>query len=77
MAVSPVPVVVLFLLAGPRKIVIFFMVFLEIPPVRPIFVLIPIMEIVVSFIFVTPALLGTLISVLVVALLGADSPNAR
>jgi len=56
-AVTPVPVIVLFLLVGLCKIVILLVVFLEVLPVSPILAVIPFMGIVVSFVFVAPALL--------------------
>ena len=73
MGVAPAPVIVLLASLCFCKVVILFMMFLEVPPVRLILIRIPFVGIVVSLIFVAPALLVVLAFVVwVVTVLGAD-----
>jgi hypothetical protein len=72
MGVTPIPVIVLFAFLCFRKVVILFMMFLEVPPVRLILIPIPFVGILVNLIFVAPALLVVLAFVRVVTVLSAD-----
>ena len=57
MAMSPVPVILLFLLVGLGKLVILLVVFFEVPLPSLILFIIPFVRIMVSSIFVVPDLL--------------------
>src|SRR5579864_5047818 len=73
MGVTPVPVIVLLAFLGSCKLVIGFMMFLEVPPVGLILVPIPFVGILVSLILVARALLVVLASIFrVVTFLSAD-----
>lgn len=73
MGVTPVPVIILLTPLCSCKVVILFMMFLEVAPVRLILICIPFVGIIVSLIFVAPrSLVGLGFVVPVVALLGAD-----
>ena len=70
---TPVPVIILLAFFRFCKIVILFVMFLEVSPVRLILSGTPFMRIVVSFIFVVPARWSVLaVVVWVVTVLGAD-----
>jgi hypothetical protein len=72
MGVTPVPIIVLFAFLCFCKVVILLMMFLEVPPVRLILIRIPFVGILVSRIFIAPALLVVLAFIWVVTVLGAD-----
>jgi hypothetical protein len=70
-AMTPVPIIVLFRFLCLGEIAILPMIFLEVPPVRLFLSVIPLVRIVVSPVFVAPGLLVALAAVLPIALLAA------
>src|SRR5579883_1445354 len=73
MGVTPVPVIVLLTFLCFCKVVILFVVFLEVPPVSLILIRIPFVRILVRSIFIAPALFIILpVVVPVVTVLGAS-----
>ena len=73
MGVTPIPVIILFAFPCFSEVVILFVMFLQVSPVRLILIRIPFVGIVVTLIVVAPALLDVLASVVwVVSVLGAD-----
>jgi hypothetical protein len=57
MAVTPIPVIFLSLSFCFCELVVLLVVLLEVPPIGPVFILIPFMGVIVGFVFVAPVLL--------------------